>query len=259
MCAAVPVSGNSHDWLKNSRPGELPEGPPVWICGDCHIGNLGPLADAKGHVLIQIRDLDQTVIGNPAHDLIRLGLSLASAARGSDLPGVTTARILEELVAGYLAALTADFETDKDKSHLPKSIRMLLEQSTRRRWRHLAEERLNSVKPTIPQGRRFWTLRPAERMALSQMFAKRPVRPTLISPGARAKDDPIELLDAAYWMKWMQFAWAVPSLRAARYRGIGRGKGSSLCLAGRWARKGYRCGPQGVQAWKYRGIMPSEW
>ena len=25
---------------------------------------------------IQIRDLDQTVIGNPAHDLIRLGLSL---------------------------------------------------------------------------------------------------------------------------------------------------------------------------------------
>ena len=108
-----------YDWLENSRPGELPEGPPVWICGDCHIGNLGPLADAKGHVLIQIRDLDQTVIGNPAHDLIRIDLSLASAARGSDLPGVTTAQILEELVAGYLAALTADFETDKDKSHHP--------------------------------------------------------------------------------------------------------------------------------------------
>jgi uncharacterized protein (DUF2252 family) len=79
---------------------KLPEGPPVWICGDCHVGNLGPLADAKGRVLIQIRDLDQTVIGNPAHELVRLGLSLASAARGSDLPGVTTARILEELVAG---------------------------------------------------------------------------------------------------------------------------------------------------------------
>jgi uncharacterized protein (DUF2252 family) len=39
-----------------------------------------------------------TVIGNPAHDLIRLGLSLASAARGSDLPGVAIARILEELI-----------------------------------------------------------------------------------------------------------------------------------------------------------------
>jgi uncharacterized protein (DUF2252 family) len=33
--------------------------------------------------------MDQTVIGNPARDLIRLGLSLATAARGSDLPGIT--------------------------------------------------------------------------------------------------------------------------------------------------------------------------
>jgi hypothetical protein len=33
-------------------------------------GNLGPVADARGHVKIVIRDLDQTVIGNPAHDLI---------------------------------------------------------------------------------------------------------------------------------------------------------------------------------------------
>jgi uncharacterized protein (DUF2252 family) len=88
------VRGNTvkfYDWLENSSRGKLPEGPSVWICGDCHVGNLGPLADAKGLVVVQIRDLDQTVIGNPAHDLIRLGLSLASAARGSDLPGVTTA------------------------------------------------------------------------------------------------------------------------------------------------------------------------
>ena len=82
-----------YEWLEESA-GKVPAGPPIWICGDCHVGNLGPLADAKGRVAIQIRDLDQTVIGNPAHDLIRLGLSLASAARSSDLPGVTTARIL---------------------------------------------------------------------------------------------------------------------------------------------------------------------
>ncbi|WP_368735353.1 DUF2252 family protein, partial [Escherichia coli] len=44
---------------------------------------MGPLADAEGRVDIQIRDIDQTVVGNPTHDLVRLGLSLASAARGS--------------------------------------------------------------------------------------------------------------------------------------------------------------------------------
>jgi uncharacterized protein (DUF2252 family) len=36
------------------------------------------VAEAKGRIEIEIRDLDQTVIGNPAHDLIRLGLSLES-------------------------------------------------------------------------------------------------------------------------------------------------------------------------------------
>jgi uncharacterized protein (DUF2252 family) len=39
-----------YEWLESSSRGKLPEGPLVWICGDCHVGNLGPLADAKGHV-----------------------------------------------------------------------------------------------------------------------------------------------------------------------------------------------------------------
>jgi len=216
-----------YEWLESTSRGKLPEGPPVWICGDCHVGNLGPLADTKGRVLVQIRDLDQTVIGNPAHDLVRLGLSLASAAHGSDLPGVTTARILEELVAGYQAALSANFETDKDKSHRPKSIQALLEQSTRRRWRHLAEERLDTAEPTIPLGRRFWALKPEERKALRRMFASDSVQPTLTSLRGREKDDPIELLDAAYWMKGCS---SLGRLRYAAILRIGQGKSSSLCL-----------------------------
>src|ERR1700678_4084609 len=87
-----------YEWLGSSAARSLPQGPPVWICGDCHLGNLGPVADAKGRVQIQIRDLDQTVFGNPAHDLVRLGLSLAMAARGSNLPGITTACMLESMI-----------------------------------------------------------------------------------------------------------------------------------------------------------------
>jgi uncharacterized protein (DUF2252 family) len=186
-----------YEWLENCSRGKVPEGPPIWICGDCHLGNLGPLADAKGRVLIQIRDLDQTVIGNPAHDMVRLGLSLASAVRGSDLPGVTTARILEELVAGYQIGLSANFETEKDKSHRPKPIQRLLAQSMRRRWRHLAEERLDTIKPAIPLGKRFWALTPQERESLSQLFASDAIRPTLTALQCRMKNDPIEMLDAA--------------------------------------------------------------
>lgn len=93
-----------YEWLDASA-GKIPQGPAVWICGDCHSGNLGPVASARGQVAVQIRDLDQTVIGNPAHDLIRLGLSLATAARGSNLPGVTTALMIEHMVEGYEAEL----------------------------------------------------------------------------------------------------------------------------------------------------------
>src|ERR1700730_6888959 len=111
------VRGNTikfYEWLESLKRRSLPEGPPIWICGDCHAGNLGPIADANGGVEIQIRDFDQTVIGNPAHDLIRLGLSLATEARGSDLPGVTTAIILEQMIDGYGQALVRkDDESEK--------------------------------------------------------------------------------------------------------------------------------------------------
>ena len=221
------VRGNTvkfYEWLERSR-GKLPEGPPVWICGDCHVGNLGPLADAKGRVAVQIRDLDQTVIGNPAHDLIRLGLSLASAARGSDLPGVTTAKILEELIAGYQSALSGD--GDKDKSNRPKAIQLLLERSIRRRWRHLAEERLDTVKPTIPLGKRFWALTPEERRALSDMVDSDSVRPSLAALRDHGADDAIEMLDAAYWVKGCS---SLGRLRYAALLRVGKGKSSSICL-----------------------------
>src|SRR4051794_20415116 len=175
-----------YEWLESGR-GKIPAGPPVWICGDCHVGNLGPLADAKGRVAVQVRDLDQTVIGNPAHDLIRLGLSLASAARGSDLPGVTTAHILEELAAGYEAALAGRFDRSSDKSNRPEVIQTLLAHSVRRRCRPLAEGRLETVEPRLPLGKRFWPLAREERAALDGLFAQEPIHAMIT--GLQHRDD----------------------------------------------------------------------
>jgi hypothetical protein len=86
--------------------------------------------------LVQIRDLDQAVIGNPVQIWCGSVCHWHLHSADSDLPGVTTARILEELVVGYQDALSTGFETDKDKSHRPKPIQTLLAQSARRRWRH---------------------------------------------------------------------------------------------------------------------------
>ncbi len=215
-----------YEWLQTA-PANVPDGPPVWICGDCHIGNLGPLADSKGRVSVQIRDLDQTVIGNPAHDLIRLALSLASAARGSDLPGVTTARILEQLMIGYEAALAGDFDRESERASRPRIVSDLLEKSVSRRWRHLAAERLETVKPVLPLGRKFWALTDTEREALEALFATDEVRGMATRLRSRDDGDPVRLVDAAYWMKGCS---SLGRLRYAAMLRIGEGKGSSFCL-----------------------------
>jgi uncharacterized protein (DUF2252 family) len=153
----------------------LPEGPPVWICGDCHIGNLGPVAGVDGRVAIQIRDLDQTVIG----DIIRLALSLATASRGSDLPGVATAHILEQVIEGYQAALRQDADAIDEA---PKSVQLVMKRALRRSWKNLANERLVDTKPTIPLGSRFWTLSKPERAVIDELFQTPPLRYRSKSP-----------------------------------------------------------------------------
>ncbi len=196
------VRGNTakfYEWLEGSTGTSLPAGPPLWICGDCHAGNLGPVSDTAGRVAIQIRDLDQTVIGNPAHDLIRLGLSLATAARSSDLPGVTTARIIEQMVQGYESAL--DGGARGKAFEAPGAIRVVLKQALRRGWKHLLEERLDDARPTIPRGPRFWSLRKDEKRAVDALFATEPVRELVTSLRCRDDGAAIEVVDAAYWMK----------------------------------------------------------
>jgi uncharacterized protein (DUF2252 family) len=198
------VRGNTskfYEWLDGIEGHALPEGPAIWICGDCHTGNLGPVADASGRVEIQIRDLDQTVIGNPAHDLIRLGLSLATAARGSDLPGVTTVRMMEAIADGYERAFDETAGDTDIHAEKPEAVRVVMKEAVRRSWRHLAEERIEDIEPSIPLGARFWPLTKSERREIGALFEKGSLEglATMLRDGCDDAD--VEVLDAAYWVK----------------------------------------------------------
>jgi uncharacterized protein (DUF2252 family) len=219
------VRGNTvkfYEWLETAK-GKVPDGPPIWICGDCHLGNIGPVADSKGNVEIEIRDLDQTVIGNPAHDLIRLALSLSMAARGSDLPGVTTALMMEQMILGYCDAL----KPGQEKPPLPKKsgkpIRLVLKDALSRKWRHLATERIEDVRPTIPLGRKFWALSKPERDEIDRLFESKEAKALVASLRKEGKNHKAEVLDAAYWMKGCS---SLGRLRYAVLLGIGK----SFCL-----------------------------
>jgi uncharacterized protein (DUF2252 family) len=209
---ALKMAGSAHAYVRGStvqfyrwleKRGEraIPKGPSVWICGDCHAGNLGPLAAADGSIHVQIRDVDQTVIGNPNHDLIRLALSLASAARGSDLPGVTTAHMLEQMMIGYRRALKGPKAAKKIESDRPESIKVVMRKALSRTWKHLARDRLEDLKPNIPRGERFWSLTGQEKRGIAELFAQEDVRNLVTTLKSRPNDARTEVLDAAYWMK----------------------------------------------------------
>jgi uncharacterized protein (DUF2252 family) len=227
------VRGNTksfYEWLEAySTKSQIPEGPPVWICGDCHVGNLGPVADAHGQVRIHIRDLDQTVIGNPAHDLIRLALSLASAARGSDLPGTTTAYMLEAIMEGYESAFARDFDEEDDSPEPPDAVTLVMKEAAKRTWKHLARERLEGTRPEIPLGKKFWKTSDEEYEALQTIFSDQSVARLATMVKSRDDDASVTLIDAAYWMKGCS---SLGLLRFAALLEVAdeKGKDPTLCL-----------------------------
>src|ERR1700730_1221261 len=221
------VRGNTskfYEWLETQQDGKPPDGAPVWICGDCQTGNMGPIADAKGRVEIQIRDLDQTVIGNPAHDLIRLGLSLATASRGSDLPGVTVAKVMEQLIDGYGQALTKE---NKGHQHRPEVVGVVMKRAMRRSWKHLAEERIQDTHPNIPLGECFWPLGRNERNEINRLFEQENVRKLATMLRSRKNNAPVAVLDAAFWVKGCS---SLGRLRYAVLLNVGKSSTRGLCL-----------------------------
>lgn len=195
------VRGNTaqfYEWLDSDTAPHLPEGPAIWICGDCHIGNIGPVADDRGKVKIQIRDFDQSVIGNPAHDLVRLALSLAMSARGSNLPGIITANMMEAMLDGYEAAFP---ETNDNKPTMPGVIKLVMKQAVQRNWKSLARERLTGMKLELPLGKEFWPLTARERKAIQSIFREQKLDDLATQLRHREPQGKVKMIDAAYWRK----------------------------------------------------------
>jgi uncharacterized protein (DUF2252 family) len=187
-----------YEWLSTTQGRGVPQGPTVWICGDAHVGNLGPIARCDQQIEVELRDLDQSAPGNPAHDLIRLALSLAMAARSSDLPGVVTARLIEELMGGYLEAFAnANVTAPKMDS---AAVRFVVREALRRKWRDLHRERVGK-KPKFDLGRRFLPLTSEERQAVAEFLDRERVRKLVTRLDCRDDAAKIRLRDAAFWVK----------------------------------------------------------
>lgn len=220
---------NFYAWLASARGRSLPKAPNIWICGDCHVGNLGPVAGLSGEISIELRDLDQTVIGSPAHDVARLALSLAMAVRASALPGKVTARVLESVARGYESVFeTAAAQREFVLGKPPAQVLSVLRKARGRSRAQLFEERLGKKTDLIPMGKRFWPLTSEERKAVEKLVGTSKVRKLVTSLTSREDGAAVELVDAAYWVKGCS---SLGLWRAAALVRVGSGNGKSKTLA----------------------------
>jgi hypothetical protein len=49
-------------------------------------------------------------------------------------------------------------------------VQRVLKRALKRRWHHLAEERIEDVSPEIPMGKRFWPVTGAEKKEIQRIF-----------------------------------------------------------------------------------------
>ncbi len=133
---------------------------------------------------------------------------------------------MEQMIIGNESALKAPKTAIAMQGKLDP-IRTVLHLSRRRKWHHLAEERIEDVRPQIPLGRRFWTLTDQERGAIKKLFEEKDVTNQITGLKGRKDSAKVRVIDAAYWVKGCS---SLGRLRYAVLAGIGPEKNRSYCL-----------------------------
>jgi uncharacterized protein (DUF2252 family) len=132
--------------------------------------------------------------------------------------------MLEQMIEGYQQGLSGSAATDKDH---PEAVSIALKSAIRRSWRHLAQDRIEDARPTIPLGNTFWPLTNAESSGIQKLFALEDVRKLATMLRSRDNDTRVEVIDAAYWVKGCS---SLGRLRIAVVLGVGKKANRSLCL-----------------------------
>jgi len=101
-----------YEWLEQSNGHAIPEGPPIWICGDCHVGNiLWTEGDATHPGGPHFVDFDDSRMGPAVQDI----WMLLSGDR------IEMQQQLADVIAGY-----EDFaEFDRRELYLVEALRTL--------------------------------------------------------------------------------------------------------------------------------------
>lgn len=106
--------------------------------------------------------------------------------------------MIEAVFQGYERAFEGDA---RNLGREPDLIQVVMRKAVRRSWKHLARERLEDVRPTIPLGKCFGPLNEQERSEIVALFEIGSISQLATSLRGRPDDGKVDVLDAAYWVK----------------------------------------------------------
>jgi uncharacterized protein (DUF2252 family) len=105
------------------------------------------------------------------------------------------------MIEGYAQGISHPAGHVAKKADATAPIKMVLRAALKRNWRHLAEERIEDVRPRIPLGKCFWPPSKIERREMERLFQTEEVRKLITGLRQRDSGDDIRIADFAYWVK----------------------------------------------------------
>lgn len=178
-------------------PGAVPAGPEIWICGDCHAENIGAISGEGAAPAIEMNDFDETVIGAPALDVLRMALALAAVGRTAGFTAGEVRELVDAMLEGYGQALSAG----REKLPVPpRRYRRLLHRAGAQTHRALLDRRVPAKggKRRFAMGDRYWPLAAGEKRAVGRLVDDERVIALVAAISAREIDDRAEMIDAAF-------------------------------------------------------------
>jgi uncharacterized protein (DUF2252 family) len=198
------VRGNAELFyeLLRARGRDWPTGPAIWISGDCHGENIGAVADAHGTASLELNDMDEAVIADPAFDVIRLALSVAVATRGIGFCGNDIVAAASAVAAGYAGALERVSPSKVDaRGGAPERFRTLLHRASKQTHEQLLDHRVPrdaDGKRVFSIGERYWPLSAAERDAVIELVSRPESRALVTTLVGAEEGTEVTILDVAF-------------------------------------------------------------
>ncbi len=189
-----------YEQVSEKRLRKLPEGPAIWISGDCHVENLGAVSDAHGKATVAMNDLDEAVIHTPIFDLVRLSLSIAMAMRTAGMSALDLDQAISGLASGYAKAVELRAaDAPVEWAAAPLRVRNMFESASSRSQKHLLARRTEKKKtPRFPIGPKYWPLTKSEKQSIAEAILSEPIRALVTTLAGKHPDSTVSVIDSVF-------------------------------------------------------------